>query len=148
MLTLNNIVSISKKRKRVGRGGSRGGTSGKGHKGQKARTSGTVGPMFEGGQMPIHRRLPKRGFSNHRFADVFEIVNVGTLEDKFDQGSEVTYAALVEKGIISGKKGVLVKILGNGALTKKLTVHADACSKSALEVIQKNGGEVRMGQLN
>lgn len=112
MLTLNNIVSISKKRKRVGRGGSRGGTSGRGHKGQKARTSGTVGPMFEGGQMPIHRRLPKRGFSNDRFADVYEVVNLGRLENAFEAGAEVTRAALVEKGIISGKKGLLAKIAG------------------------------------
>lgn len=144
MLTLNNIVSITKKRKRVGRGGSRGGTSGRGHKGQKARTSGPVGPLFEGGQMPIHRRLPKRGFNNYEFAQVVEVVNIGRLHNAFEQGAEVTREALVEKGIISGKKGTLVKLLGSGDLTKKLIVHVDACSQSALDTIKKQGGEVRL----
>jgi len=143
---LSNLVSLSKKRKRVGRGGSRGGTSGRGHKGQKARTSGGVGPLFEGGQMPLHRRLPKRGFSNHRFGTEFEIVNVGRLNEVFDQGIEITRELMIGTGLVSGKKGMLVKILGGGDLTKKLIVHANACSQSALEAIQKLGGEIRIAE--
>lgn len=143
---LNSLVSLSKKRKRVGRGGSRGGTSGRGHKGQKARTSGTVGPLFEGGQMPLHRRLPKRGFSNARFATEYEVVNIGCLSDVFEQGSEVTRELLIERGLVSGKKGMLVKVLGSGNITKKLIVHADACSQSALDAVKKHGGEIRIAE--
>jgi large subunit ribosomal protein L15 len=146
MITLSNLVSIHKKRKKIGRGGSRGGTSGKGHKGQKARTSGTVRPLFEGGQTPTNRRLPKRGFSNGRFKKEVEVVNLDRLNECFDNGFEVTRAELVKLGLVSGKKGVFVKILGNGTLSKKLTIHADACSQAALDVIKNLGGEVVITQ--
>ena len=146
MITLSNLVSVHKKRKKIGRGGSRGGTSGKGHKGQKARTSGTVRSLFEGGQTPLHRRLPKRGFNNDRFKQEVEIVNLDRLNESFEHGFEVTHAELVKMGLISGKKGVAVKVLGNGTLSKKLIIHADACSKSALDAIKKLGGEVVITQ--
>ncbi len=86
MAQLNNLVSSGKKRKRVGRGGSRGGTSGKGHKGQKARSGGTVRAGFEGGQMPLYRRLPKRGFTNARFKPELIIVNLDRLDKAFNDG--------------------------------------------------------------
>lgn len=146
MITLSNLVSVHKKRKKIGRGGSRGGTSGRGHKGQKARTSGTVRPLFEGGQMPLHRRLPKRGFSHDRFKQTVEIVNLGRLNDCFDQEFEVTREELVKKGLVSAQKGVLIKILGKGTLAKKLIIHADACSQAALNAIKQLGGEVIIKQ--
>lgn len=147
MLQLNKLDRLVKKRKRVGRGGARGGTSGKGHKGQKARSGGNVSPRFEGGQMPIYRRLPKRGFVNTEFAYVTEIVNVQQLNDLFDNGSHVDMAALIEKGILKIKKGmrknIKVKVLGNGKLTKKLTIVADSFSKSAEQLIKKAGGDTQ-----
>jgi large subunit ribosomal protein L15 len=142
MITLSNLVSVHKKRKKIGRGGSRGGTSGKGHKGQKARTSGTVRALFEGGQTSLNRRLPKRGFTNGRFKKEVEVVNLNRLDECFEHGFEVTHVELINKGIISGKKGIFIKILGDGTLSKKLTVHADACSQTALDAIRKLGGEV------
>jgi len=143
MTTLSTLVATEKKRKRIGRGGSRGGTAGRGYKGQKARSGAHIGVLFEGGQMPLHRRLPKRGFSNARFADEFEVINLDRLELSFENGAEVTKVALHEKGLIS-RATVLVKILGSGNLSKKLIVHADASSKSAAQAIAKLGGEVRV----
>ena len=128
-----------KKEVRVGRGiGSGvGKTCGRGHKGQKARSGGGVRPGFEGGQMPIYRRLPKRGFKNV-WAKKYAEVNVETL-NRFDEGAEIDAVALVEYGIL---KNVLdgVKILGNGEVTKKLTVRAQAFTKSAKEKIEAAGG--------
>lgn len=128
-----------KKEVRVGRGiGSGvGKTSGRGHKGQKARSGGGVRPGFEGGQMPIYRRLPKRGFKNI-WAKKYAEVNVETL-NRFDDGAEVDAVALVEYGIL---KNVLdgIKILGNGEITKKLTVKAQAFTKSAKAKIEAAGG--------
>ena len=128
-----------KKEVRVGRGiGSGvGKTCGRGHKGQKARSGGGVRPGFEGGQMPIYRRLPKRGFKNV-WAKKFAEVNVETL-NRFVEGAEIDAVALVEYGIL---KNVLdgVKILGNGEVTKKLTVRAQAFTKSAKEKIEAAGG--------
>ena len=128
-----------KKEVRVGRGigSSVGKTCGRGHKGQKARSGGGVRPGFEGGQMPIYRRLPKRGFKNV-WAKKYAEVNVETL-NRFDDGSEVDAVALVEYGIL---KNVLdgIKILGNGEVTKKLTVRAQAFTKSAKEKIEAAGG--------
>jgi large subunit ribosomal protein L15 len=144
MLELNNCASLLKKRKRVGRGGSRGGTSGRGNKGQKARTSGGVGPIFEGGQMPLTRRLPKRGFNNTRFATQWTIINLDVLEASFENGAEVTRELLVARGIIKGARKTQLKVLGNGILQKKLIVHADAFSSSAAESIRGQGGEVRI----
>lgn len=142
MLQLNSLVKLSKKRKRVGRGGSRGGTSGKGHKGQKARTSGNIPARFEGGQMPMSRRIPKRGFSNHKFKKEFSLITLDQLQELFQEGQTITKVMLLEAGCI--KKGVLVKLLSNGALEKKLTIEVDACSKSAKEAIERVGGEVKL----
>ena len=126
------------RKKIVGRGiGSGvGKTSGRGHKGQKARSGGGVRPGFEGGQMPLYRRLPKRGFTNI-FAKKYVSVNVEVL-DKFNDGDEVTAQSLLEKGIIS-KTLDGVKILGRGEVTKKLTVKVAKVSESAKEKIEKAG---------
>ena len=130
-------------RKRVGRGigSGTGKTSGKGHKGQNARSGGGVRPGFEGGQMPLYRRLPKRGFNNI-FAKHYVSINVEEL-NKFEDGAEVTNEALIEKGII--KKALDgVKILGRGELTKKLNVKVAKYSESAKEKIEKAGGKERL----
>lgn len=147
MLQLNELTSLSKKRKRVGRGGSRGGTSGKGHKGQKARSGKRISPGFEGGQMPLYRRLPKRGFGNTRFAPDVYMVNIDRLEAACTDGQEVTKEFLLENNLVkaaSSKGPFLIKILGNGSLSKKLVVHADLASKSAAKAIEEAGGEVRL----
>ena len=123
---------------RVGRGhgAGNGKTAGKGHKGQKAR-SGAPRPGFEGGQMPLYRRLPKRGFTNRNTKDIVSI-NITEL-NRFEDGAVVTIETLVENGVIKNPKDG-VKILGNGELTKKLTVKANAFSASAAEKIQALGG--------
>ena len=144
MFQLNNLTPLLKKRKRVGRGGSRGGTSGKGHKGQRARTSGNVAPGFEGGQMPISRRLPKRGFNNKNFKKVFEIVSLEKLEKLFNDGDQINQLALIEKGIIKGKSTSYLKILGGFDLSKKFIISANAFSKSAIEAINKAGGKTEI----
>lgn len=146
-MELHNLVATEKKRKRVGRGGGRGGTSGRGHKGQKARTSGTVRPGFEGGQMPLYRRLPKRGFTNHPFQDEIVAVNLGVISRAFKDGEEVTQEALVAKGIIKrnkSQKAYVVKVLASGAFDKKLVVKAHAFSQSAKAAIEKAGGEAKV----
>lgn len=141
MFQLNNLVPLVKKRKRVGRGGKLGGTAGKGHKGQKARSGGYVRAGFEGGQMPLIRRLPKRGFNNTRFRVPVVIVSTALLEKHFDSGMTVDKATLVDKGLV--KSAGLLKVLGGGeALSKKLTVVADRFSKSAEQLIRDAGGEV------
>ena len=133
-----------KERNRVGRGigSGNGKTSGRGHKGQKARSGGGVRPGFEGGQMPIYRRLPKRGFKNI-WAKKYAEVNVETLDKKFENGATVDPVALVETGIL---KNVLdgVRILGNGELTKKLTVIANGFTKTAAEKIKAAGGKAEL----
>ena len=123
-----------------GHGSGNGKTAGKGHKGQKAR-SGAPRPGFEGGQMPLFRRLPKRGFTNINSKEIVS-VNVGKL-DVFEDGAVVTIEALMEKGIIRHTKDG-VKILGNGELTKKLTVKANAFSAGAKEKIEAAGGTVEV----
>jgi large subunit ribosomal protein L15 len=143
MLQLNSLVKLSKKRKRVGRGGGRGGTSGKGHKGQKARTSGNVPARFEGGQMPMSRRIPKRGFTNYPFKKEFELITLEQLEQLFQDGQTVTKAMLLQAAGC-GKKTVLIKILADGTLQKKLTVEVDACSVTAKEAIERVGGAVKL----
>ena len=126
-------------RKGRGSGSGNGKTAGRGHKGQKARSGGGVRPGFEGGQMPLYRRLPKRGFNNKRFAPDYIIVNIADLE-KFE-GTEVTAKALAEQGIITlPKVNDGLKVLGNGDLTKKLDVKATKFSASAKEKIEKAGG--------
>ena len=119
-----------------GHGSGNGKTAGKGHKGQKAR-SGAPRPGFEGGQMPLYRRIPKRGFTNRNYKEIIGI-NVSALE-AFENGTEVTVDTLMEVGIVSNPKDG-VKILGNGELTKKLTVKANAFSASAKEKIEAAGG--------
>ncbi|GAA5497120.1 50S ribosomal protein L15 [Rubritalea halochordaticola] len=129
--------------KRLGKGESSGlgKTSGKGHKGQKARSGSGVRVGFEGGQMPLHRRLPKRGFNNIRFADKVVIVNTAHLEKFFAEGDTVNEESLREKGLIRGQFDQ-IKVLGNGQLSKKLTVSVDAISASAKEKIEKAGGAI------
>ena len=133
----------TKEPKRVGRGhgSGNGKTAGKGHKGQKARAGRGFRPGFEGGQMPLQRRVPKRGFNNI-FAKEYSIVNVSALE-VFEDGAVVNAAALAEKGLIKSANES-VKVLGNGEITKKLTVTATAFSASAAEKIQKAGGSVEV----
>lgn len=133
-----------KNKKRVGRGSGSGlgTTAGRGHKGQKARSGGGVKPGFEGGQMPLTRRLPKKGFNNKRFATVYEIVNLGSIEQKFNNGETVSLESLVERNLIKGDKG-RVKILAEGEFTKKLTFVVDKVSKSAAAKIKELGGEIK-----
>src|SRR5204863_7799882 len=122
MFSLDNLQSSGKKRKRVGRGGAHGGTSGRGHKGQNARSGGPKGRGFEGGQTPLQRRLPKRGFTNARFSKEVSLVNLSSLERVFVDGEEVNAHILTLKGLIKPKKseqrdykkGTIVKILGDG----------------------------------
>ena len=123
-----------------GHGSGNGKTAGKGHKGQKAR-SGATRPGFEGGQMPLYRRLPKRGFTNRNTLDI-EAINVSALE-RFDNDTEVTIDTLIETGIIKSVKDG-VKILGNGDLTKKLTVKANAFSEGAKAKIEAVGGKAEV----
>ena len=139
---LSKRVGLCRKRKRVGRGGARGGTSGKGTKGQKARTGGAskVRAGFEGGQMPLHRRLPKRGFNNNQFKKIFSLITLEQLERCFVAGQEVTKEILVEKKLTKNSRD-LVKVLGTGTLSKKLRVVVDAYSASAAQVIVSCGGE-------
>lgn len=129
--------------KRVGRGigSGLGKTAGKGHKGQKARSGGSIRRGFEGGQTPLYRRIPKRGFNNH-FATEYAVVNVSDLE-RFDNGTVVNAETLLSEGIIR-KELDGVKVLGNGTLTKKLTVVATKFSKSAEEKIQAVGGKTEV----
>ena len=124
-----------KSKKRVGRGigSGLGKTSGKGHKGQNARSGGGVRPGFEGGQLPLFRRLSKRGFNNYNFRTVYAVVNVGDLE-RFEDGTTVTIEMLKESGLVN-KELDGIKILGNGKLTKKLTVKANKFSNTAKEKI-------------
>lgn len=147
MFELHNLTPAGKKKKRVGRGGSRGGTSGRGHKGQGSRSGGGPRVGFEGGQMPLYRRLPKRGFTNARFKTDCRIVSLQAINDAFADGDSVSRETLIEKGIIKRQKSkgtFLVKVLGNGELSKKVTVVADRFSKSALEAIKNAGGEARL----
>ena len=131
------------RRKRLGCGESsgQGKTSGRGHKGQKSRSGGGVRPGFEGGQMPLHRRLPKKGFSNVAFRPRVAVVNVAQLNERFEDGATVNEEALRANGLVSGRCD-LVKVLGNGDLERKLTVAVDAVSASAKSKIEKAGGSV------
>lgn len=130
--------------KRLGRGigSGLGKTSGKGHKGQWARSGGGVRIGFEGGQMPLARRLPKTGFDN-AWKKAYSVVNVADLNG-FDDGAEVTAAALLEKGVLSKIEPYGLKVLGDGELTKKLTVKAAKFTKSAAEKIEKAGGKAEV----
>ena len=131
-------------RKRVGRGvgSGLGKTSGRGHKGQKSRAGGGVRLGFEGGQMPIQRRLPKRGFSNYPFRTIYAEINIETL-NRFEQDAVITPDLLKEKGIVKDMKDGL-KVLGRGELEKALTVHAHKFSKAAVEKIEAAGGKAEV----
>lgn len=135
----------NRERKRLGRGtgSGLGTTAGKGHKGQKARKSGGVRPGFEGGQMPMTRRIPKRGFSNARFAVEYEVVNVGDINECFNAGEEVNVQTLKARALVHGNKDG-VKILGDGELTKKLSFTVDKISASAAEKVKAAGGAVAL----
>lgn len=142
--TLYQPEGAVKERKRVGRGVATGNgkTAGKGHKGQNARSGGGVRPGFEGGQLPLFRRLPKRGFSNAPFKIEYATINVNDL-DKFEDGAVVTPELLKEMGILKQQLDG-VKVLGNGELTKKITVKANRFSKTAVEKIEKIGGKAEV----
>ncbi|MCI5702466.1 MAG: 50S ribosomal protein L15 [Erysipelotrichaceae bacterium] len=137
-------VGAKQTRKRVGRGpgSGLGKTSGKGHKGQNARSGGGVRPGFEGGQLPLFRRLPKRGFKNALFKTRYAVINLSDL-DKFEEGAVVTPELLKEMGLIK-KQLDGVKVLGNGTLTKKITVKANKFSDAALREIEKIGGKAEV----
>ena len=135
----------SKEHFRVGRGhgSGNGKTAGKGHKGQNARSGGGVRPGFEGGQMPLYRRLPKRGFNNFNFATRYAIVNLSDLESRFEDGAVIDVAAMTAAGLVK-KQYDGVKVLGDGELSKKLTVKAAAFSKSATAKIEAAGGKAEV----
>ncbi len=132
-----------KRRKRIGCGESsgHGKTSCKGHKGQMARAGRGIRPGFEGGQMPMHRRLPKKGFNNALFQDAVEVVNVGDLNESFQDGATVNEAALREVGLVSRTCDV-VKILGTGEISRKLVIQGAKVSAAAREKIEKAGGSI------
>jgi large subunit ribosomal protein L15 len=142
----------NKKKRIVGRGqgSGLGTTSGKGNKGQKARSGGKTYVGFEGGQMPLYRRLAQRGFSNYPFKKEVQIVNLGEIEKRYEDGETVDAATLIRKGLVKGtlKDGAVkrlaapVKVLGNGNFTKKLSFKVGALSASAREKIEKAGGSV------
>lgn len=146
-MKLNNMApapGAKTQSKRLGRGigSGLGKTSGKGHKGQWARSGGGVRPGFEGGQMPLVRRIPKRGFNNI-YKKEYSIVNVSDLE-RFDNGTVVTAELLLETGVLSKVEPYGLKVLGNGTLTKKLEVKANKFTKSAAEIIEKAGGKAEV----
>jgi large subunit ribosomal protein L15 len=133
------------KRKRIigrGQGSGRGTTAGKGNKGQKARSGGKTYVGFEGGQMPLYRRLAQRGFSNHPFKKEWQIVNLGEIEKRFNEGETIDPASLYKKGLIKG--AAPVKILADGKFTKKMSFNVAAVSTAAKEKIEKAGGDVKV----
>lgn len=141
---LSPAEGSKKARKRIGRGpaSGQGKTAGKGHKGQKARSGGTIRPGFEGGQMPLQRRVPKRGFTNI-FRTEYATVNVADLEARFEDGAVVDVDAIVASGLLK-KTLDGVKVLGNGEITKKLDVKANAFSETAKAKIEAAGGKAEV----
>ena len=139
---LSNVKGAVHRRKRIGcgEGSGHGKTSGKGHKGQRARSGGSIRVGFEGGQMPIFRKLPRRGFNNKNFHTLYETVNIGELAKLDDSVSEVNREVLVGAGLVRANSNPL-KILGDGELSKGLKITADKFSSSAKEKIEKAGGE-------
>ena len=141
---LEKNIGATHAKKRVGRGSGSGlgKTSGKGQKGQKARSGGSINPVFEGGQLPLFRRIPKRGFKNYNFRTRYAVINLDSL-NRFDEGTVVTPALLKEN---KKKKNQLdgVKVLGNGTLEKKLTIQANKFSASALEKIKESGSKAEV----
>lgn len=141
---LEKNIGATHAKKRVGRGPGSGigKTSGKGQKGQKARSGGSINPVFEGGQLPLFRRLPKRGFKNYNFRTRYAVINLNSL-NRFEEGTVVTPALLKETGIIKNQLDG-VKVLGNGTLEKKLTIQANKFSASALEKIKESGSKAEV----
>lgn len=147
-MMINNVTSAAgahKRRKRVGRGESsgHGRQSGRGNKGSQARAGGGARPLHEGGQMPLFRRVPKRGFSNFAFATEYAVVNVGDLEKRFESGETVNADSLRQRGMLRGV-GRPLKILAKGTLGKRLTVEAEAFSGKARAAIEQAGGTARV----
>ncbi len=141
---LEKNIGATHTKKRVGRGpgSGLGKTSGRGQKGQKARSGGSINPVFEGGQLPLYRRIPKRGFSNAKFKTVYAVINVEDL-NVFEDGTVVTPALLKETGLVK-KQLDGIKVLGNGKLEKKLTIQASKFSASALEKIKEAGSKAEV----
>ena len=141
---LEKNIGATHKKKRVGRGpgSGLGKTSGRGQKGQKARSGGSINPVFEGGQLPLYRRIPKRGFSNAKFKTVYAVINVEDL-NVFEDGTVVTEALLKDTGLVK-KQIDGIKVLGNGKLEKKLTIQASKFSASALEKIKEAGSKAEV----
>ena len=141
---LEKNIGATHAKKRVGRGSGSGlgKTSGRGQKGQKARSGGSINPVFEGGQLPLYRRLPKRGFTNDKFRTRYAVINLNEL-NRFEEGTVVTPALLKETRIIK-KQLAGIKVLGTGKLEKKLTIQANKFSASALEKIQESGSKAEV----
>ena len=141
---LEKNIGATHARKRVGRGpgSGLGKTCGRGQKGQKARSGSSINPVFEGGQLPLYRRLPKRGFTNAKFKTVYAVINIGDL-NRFEDGTTVTPALLKEMGIIKNQLDG-IKVLGEGKLEKKLTIQANKFSKVALEKIKESGSKAEV----
>ena len=147
-MKLNEVLKRAGKkrgRKRVGRGpgSGHGKTSGRGHNGARSRSGWKRRDYFEGGQMPLVRRLPKRGFSNAPFRVRYDVVNLALLEERFEEGAEVDLATLVARGVLKSRHGRL-KVLGDGELSKKLTIRADKISEAARQKVEKAGGKVEV----
>ena len=141
---LQKNIGATHAKKRVGRGpgSGLGKTSGRGQKGQKARSGASINPVFEGGQLPLYRRIPKRGFKNARFKTVYGVINLADL-NKFEDGTVVTPALLKDTGLVK-KQYEGIKVLGNGKLEKKLTIQANKFSESALEKIKEAGSKAEV----
>ena len=141
---LQRNIGATHDKKRVGRGpgSGLGKTSGRGQKGQKARSGGSINPVFEGGQLPLYRRIPKRGFSNAKFKTVYAVINLEDL-NVFGDGTVVTPALLKDTGLIKNQLDG-IKVLGTGTLEKKLTIQANKFSASALEKIKEAGSKAEV----
>ena len=141
---LEKNIGATHSKKRVGRGSGSGlgKTCGRGEKGQNARSGGGVSPVFEGGQLPLYRRIPKRGFKNAMFKTEYAVINLSDL-NRFEDGPVITPALLRETGIIKNKLSG-IKVLGNGTLEKKITVQASKFSKTALEKINESGSKAEV----
>ena len=141
---LQKNIGATHAKKRVGRGSGSGlgKTSGRGQKGQKARSGGSINPVFEGGQLPLYRRIPKRGFSNAKFKTVYAVINLADL-NVFEDGTVVTPALLKDTGLVKNQLDG-IKVLGNGKLEKKLTIQANKFSASALEKITEAGSKAEV----
>jgi large subunit ribosomal protein L15 len=149
MLKLNDITAprgANREKKRRGRGpaSGQGKTGGRGHKGQRARSGGGMAPWFEGGQMPLNRRLPKRGFTNI-FKKQFQLVNLDQLEQRFEAGDTVDAGVLAERGLVRSTQKP-VKLLGRGEISKQLTISVDKASRSAVEAVEAAGGTVAVSE--